>query len=72
LNYTYPELAQWSTLSAKEKSLRVHSEVNRLYGRTAPVSAVAPSVFHQPHGTGSDGSHYHEWMANIVVEVRYL
>jgi len=45
LGYTYPELAQWSSLSPQEKSVRIHTEVNRLYGKTAPVAGVKPRVF---------------------------
>ncbi|KAF8500075.1 hypothetical protein BU17DRAFT_72138 [Hysterangium stoloniferum] len=43
--YTYPELEHLEGLSKEEKINRVRIEVNKLYGRTAPVSAAKPSVF---------------------------
>ncbi|KAF8518998.1 hypothetical protein BU17DRAFT_90486 [Hysterangium stoloniferum] len=43
--YTYPELEGWAQLSKAEKSKRLRIQINKLYGRTGPVSAVKPSVF---------------------------
>jgi tyrosinase len=43
--YTYPELEKWSDLSPDEKRVRLRTEVNRLYGKTAPVAAISPHVF---------------------------
>jgi len=44
-NYTYPEFAQWDTLSGEEKPHSIRCRVNRLYGMTAPVFKAAPFVF---------------------------
>ncbi|CAG7854383.1 Tyrosinase; AltName: Full=Monophenol monooxygenase [Serendipita indica DSM 11827] len=46
LNYTYPELAKWSDLSPQEKSARLHTDINLMYGsRAAPFAAIVPDLF---------------------------
>jgi len=55
--YTYPELKEWNKLSREERSVRVHEDVNRLYG---PDKSVIP-------GTPAP-DHYHGWMVDIAVE----
>ncbi|KIJ47996.1 hypothetical protein M422DRAFT_66385 [Sphaerobolus stellatus SS14] len=82
-NYTYPELADLYKLSSKDCAAKVRFAVNKLYGKTAPVSATRPSVFDKLpshsevgghvtpgkwHKAAEDHSHYHEWFANIEVQ----
>ena len=56
MNYTYPELLDWASLDAKTRNTRIRTDINALYGRTAPWGTmnsglfnVAPSVpTHKP------------------------
>ncbi|PVF95429.1 Di-copper centre-containing protein [Serendipita vermifera] len=44
-NYTYPELAKWASLTPEEKSARLRTDVNTLYGKSAPFAALSPELF---------------------------
>ncbi|KAG8824552.1 hypothetical protein FRC17_009078 [Serendipita sp. 399] len=45
MNYTYPELVKWSTLTPGERETRIRTDINTLYGRSAPFAAIAPDLF---------------------------
>ncbi|KAG8829703.1 hypothetical protein FRB91_002786 [Serendipita sp. 411] len=45
MNYTYPELAKWASLTPQEKAVRLRSDINLMYGKSAPFAAIAPDLF---------------------------
>ncbi|KIM27070.1 hypothetical protein M408DRAFT_311628 [Serendipita vermifera MAFF 305830] len=45
LNYTYPELVKWASLSADQKPRRLYDDINAMYGRSAPWSTLNPGLF---------------------------
>ncbi|PVF92484.1 Di-copper centre-containing protein [Serendipita vermifera] len=47
-NYTYPELAQWSTLPPQEKARRLRTQINDMYGRGSPVDRIRQEFFQPP------------------------
>lgn len=49
LNYTYPELAKWAALSPQEKSTRLRTDINLMYGKNAAFAALSQELFnHKP------------------------
>jgi len=52
-NYTYPELVKWSTLSPQQKSTRLRSDINAMYGRSAPIAQIVPELFNATSGQAS-------------------
>ncbi|PVF95428.1 Di-copper centre-containing protein [Serendipita vermifera] len=45
LNYTYPELEKWSTLNPTQKASRLKTDINAMYGRSAPLANLVPELF---------------------------
>ena len=45
LNYTYPELAKWASLTPQDKSVRLRSDINVMYGKSAAFAAIVPDLF---------------------------
>jgi len=45
LNYTYPELINWANLDPKVRNNRIRSDINALYGRTAPWGTMNSGLF---------------------------
>ncbi|KAG8845838.1 hypothetical protein FRB91_001398, partial [Serendipita sp. 411] len=44
-NYTYPELVNWAQLSPQQKGSRIRTDINAVYGRSAPIAAIKPELF---------------------------
>ncbi|KAG8810691.1 hypothetical protein FRC17_002833, partial [Serendipita sp. 399] len=44
-NYTYPELERWSQLGRQEKISRLATDINGMYGRSAPIASIIPELF---------------------------
>ncbi|CCA72436.1 related to tyrosinase precursor (monophenol monooxygenase) [Serendipita indica DSM 11827] len=45
LNYTYPELEKWASLTPQDKAVRLRSDINIMYGKSAPFAAIVPDLF---------------------------
>jgi len=45
LNYTYPELLNWASLSGDAKAARIRTDINAMYGQTAAWATIDPGAF---------------------------